>query len=137
MRAALISMVLILVGSVAHAQDRSPVLRQTLVDLAYVLGESHALRQACSGPTDQHWRMRMIAMVDAEQPEAALDRRLRESFNTGFANRQSEFRGCGPGAKRAEVQAMARGRDLAGRLARAKAGLPIAADSMADMPRVR
>ena len=89
MRVALISLALIAVGSEAFAQDRSPVLRQTLVDLAYVLGESHALRQACSGPADQHWRVRMIAMVDAEQPEAALDRRLRESFNTGYANRQS------------------------------------------------
>ena len=137
MRVALISLALIAGGSAAFGQDRSPVLRQTLVDLAYVLGESHALRQTCSGPADQHWRMRMIAMVDAEQPEAALDRRLRESFNTGYANRQSEFRGCSPGAKRAEVQAMARGRELAGRLARAKAGLAISPDSMAETQRVR
>ncbi len=137
MRVVLLSLALIAAGSSAFAQDRSPMLRQTLVDLAYVLGESHAIRQACSGAADQHWRLRMIAMVEAEQPDAALDRRLRESFNTGFANRQSEFRGCSSGTKRAETQAMARGRSLAQRLARAKANAVESPDSMAETEQVR
>lgn len=100
----------------AQAQDRSPALRQTLVDLAYVLGEAHALRQVCTGAEDQFWRTRMIRMVDVEQPDAALDRRLKESFNTGFASRQSEFGSCGAGSRRAEAAATSRGRDIAQKL---------------------
>lgn len=102
----------------AQAQDRSPGLRQTLVDLAYVLGESHALRQACLGAEDQFWRSRMIKLVDAEQPDAALDRRLKEAFNTGYASRQSEFPECTGAARRAEINALNKGQSLAGQLAK-------------------
>lgn len=102
----------------ASAQDRSPGIRQTLVDLAYVLGESHALRQACLGAEDQFWRTRMIKLVDAEQPDAALDRRLKEAFNTGYASRQSEFPECTGAARRAEVATLNKGQNLAGQLAK-------------------
>lgn len=102
----------------ALAQDRSPALRQNLVDLAYVLGESHALRQACAGIEDQYWRTRMINMVAAEKPDEALDRRLKESFNTGFASRQSEFQACTPASRRAEMAAANHGVDLSNRLAK-------------------
>jgi len=100
----------------AMAQDRSPALRQTLVDLAYVLGEAHALRQACQGAEDQYWRTRMIKLVDAEQPDAALDRRLKESFNTGFASRQSEFPACSAATHRAAAAVAAHGQQLANAL---------------------
>ena len=110
-------MALLLPLSNAMAQDRTPVLRQTIVDLAYVLGESHALRQACHGADDQFWRLRMIKMVDAEQPDAALDRRLKESFNTGFAVRQGEHVTCAM-SRAPAVAAAQRGRDLAGKLAK-------------------
>ncbi|WP_421934622.1 TIGR02301 family protein [Phenylobacterium sp.] len=102
----------------ALAQDRSPALRQNLVDLAYVLGESHALRQACAGIEDQYWRTRMINMVAAEKPDEALDRRLKESFNTGFASRQSEFQACTPASRRAEMAAANHGQDISNRLAK-------------------
>jgi len=101
----------------ALAQDRSPALRQSLADLAYVLGEAHALRQACQGADDQYWRTRMIKMVDAEQPDAALDRRLKESFNTGFASRQSEFPACSAASQKAAVAVAAHGQQLAAALA--------------------
>ena len=100
----------------ADAQDRSPALRQSLVDLAYVLGEAHALRQACQGADDQYWRTRMIKLVDAEQPDAALDRRLKESFNTGFASRQSEFPTCSAASHKAAVAVAAHGQQLSGAL---------------------
>lgn len=106
-------------ASPALAQDRSPAQRQVLIDLAYVLGETHALRQACAGPHDQFWRSRMLRLVAQEQPEPSLDRRLKESFNTGYASRRSEFPTCVPAARRAEADAAAKGRVLAGRLARA------------------
>src|ERR1700733_14189580 len=68
-------------ASQAAAQDRSPADRQTLVELAYVLGESHALRQACAGAGDFYWRTRMQQMVAAEQPDGPFGRRLADSFN--------------------------------------------------------
>ena len=102
----------------ALAQDRSPALRQSLVDLAYVLGESHALRQACTSLEDQYWRTRMMNMVAEERPDEALDRRLKESFNTGFASRQSEFPACTPASRRAEAAAANHGVDISTRLAK-------------------
>ena len=102
----------------ALAQDRSPAMRQKLVDLAYVLGESHALRQACTGLEDQYWRTRMMNLVSNEKPDEALDRRLKESFNTGFASRQSEFQACTPASRRAEMAAANHGLDISKRLAK-------------------
>jgi uncharacterized protein (TIGR02301 family) len=102
--------------ALAQSQDRTPAVRQSLVDLAYVLGEAHALRQACQGADDQFWRTRMIRMVDTEQPDAALDRRLKESFNTGFASRQGEFPTCTGATLRAEIATAARGQSLAAQL---------------------
>lgn len=140
MRPLLIALALAAAAPVALAQDRSPVQRQALVDLAYVLGEAHALRQVCHGRQDQYWRDQMIGLVDTERPDAAMERRLRETFNTGFVTRQGEFPSCTPEAQRAEAAAMRRGRGLAGRLARAgraPAPAPQAPDDMADRPEPR
>lgn len=114
----LIAAVVAALGGAAQAQDRTPGVRQTLVDLAYVLGESHALRQACLGAEDQFWRTRMIRMVDTEQPDAALDRRLKEAFNTGYASRQSEFPECTGATRRAEIATLTKGQALAGQLSK-------------------
>ena len=105
-------------ASPALAQDRSPAIRQSLVDLAYVLGESHALRQVCTGPDDQYWRDRMMRLTEAERPDAGLDTRLKDSFNTGYASRQSEFPACTTASKRAQVVAADHGHDIAARLSR-------------------
>jgi uncharacterized protein (TIGR02301 family) len=118
MRRLMLPLALAALAFPALAQDRSPALRQSLVDLAYVLGESHALRQACAGVEDQYWRTRMINMVDAEKPDESLDRRLKESFNTGFASRQSEFQACTPASRRAEMAAASHGLDISNRLAK-------------------
>ena len=105
----------------AAAQERTPAERQTLIDLSYILGESHALRQACAGAEDQFWRGRMQRLVQAEQPDAALDRRLKEAFNTGFVAGQTAFSSCTPQSRQAEAKAAARGRVLASGLARGMA----------------
>ncbi len=110
----------------ALAQERGADGRQTLSELAYVLGESHALRQACSGTGDQYWRNRMIRLVEAEQPDPGLDRQIKEGFNAGFVARRSEFPRCGPGVKRAQAAVASHGRDLSARLARAKVAVPVA-----------
>ncbi|MDO8296874.1 MAG: TIGR02301 family protein [Caulobacter sp.] len=100
----------------AGAQERPPPERQVLLDLAYALGESHALRQACSGEDDQFWRDRMVRMTDTEAADEAFDGRLKQQFNAGFATRQTEFPSCGPASKRAEQAVARKGQALAGRL---------------------
>ena len=102
----------------AVAQDRNPAQRQTLTELAYVLGQSHALRQVCMGPEDQFWRERMSKLVQTEAPDPQFDTRLRESFNSGFTAAQTQYPSCGPDSRAAETRAAARGRALAGALAR-------------------
>jgi uncharacterized protein (TIGR02301 family) len=97
----------------AFAQERSPAERQTLVELAYVLGESHALRQVCNGVGDQYWRGRMRALVAAEQPDAPFARRLADSFNDGFIAGRQANPTCDERAKREAVRAAAKGRELA------------------------
>ena len=100
----------------ALAQDRPPPERQTLLDLAYALGESHALRQVCSGDGDQFWRDQMMRVSDTEAADAAFSSRMTQSFNAGFATRQTEFQACGPASKRAEQAVARKGQALAGRL---------------------
>jgi len=97
----------------ALAQTRTPAERQTLTDLTYVLGQSHALRQACAGQTDQFWRARMTALVATEAPDAAFDRQLKAAFNTGYATTQVAFPRCSPRVRLQEAAAAARGRALA------------------------
>ncbi|MBR7621155.1 TIGR02301 family protein [Phenylobacterium sp. 20VBR1] len=118
MRRLMLTLALAAMAFPVLAQDRSPALRQNLVDLAYVLGESHALRQACAGLDDQYWRTRMMNLVSTEKPDTALDARLKESFNTGFASRQSEFQACSPASRRAELAAANHGLDISNRLAK-------------------
>lgn len=108
----------------ALGQERDPASRQALVDMAYVLGEAHALRQVCEGASDQYWRTRMVRLVDTEQPDEALAQRLKDAFNTGFVARQGAFPVCNPAARAAMTKVLARGRNLAGRLAQSAPAEP-------------
>ena len=98
---------------VAWAQERSPVQRQTLNDLAYVLGESHALRQVCQGGGDQYWRNRMSQLLQVETPDEGLDRTLREAFNTGYAAGQAQFQACDEHSRTEAASLARRGASLA------------------------
>lgn len=102
----------------ALAQDREPAERQRLLDLAFALGESHALRQVCDGAGDQYWRSRMVRLTEVEKADQAFDAQLRDRFNTGFAARQGEFPQCDEASRAAERQAARKGQALAGKLAR-------------------
>ena len=119
------------VATPALGQQREPVHRQVLVDLAYVLGEAHSLRQLCAGPADQFWRNRMLKMIETESSDRAFEQRLRETFNTGYIARQAQFTQCSPQSRDAETHVAARGQDLARRLIVAPAPPPPAADSLA------
>lgn len=96
---------------------RSPEQRQQLADLAHALGEAHAFRLLCGGPTDQTWRAQMNAMLAVEAPDAGFRRRLVAGFNAGFAARQTEFPSCTEAARTAEREAASKGAALARRLA--------------------
>ncbi len=104
------------IATPAMGQERPPPERQTLTDLAYALGEIHALRQVCSGDGDQYWRDRMMRVTETEAADSGFSSRLTQSFNAGFATRQREFAACGPGSKRAEQAVARKGQALAGRL---------------------
>lgn len=96
---------------------RAPDDRQALTDLAYVLGEAHALRQVCSGLSDQTWRERMNRMMELEMPDEGLKRRMVDAFNAGFMTRQAQHPLCDPGTGEAERQTARRGQALAQKLA--------------------
>ena len=100
----------------AWAQARTPPEQQALADLARVLGESHALRQACEGAGDQTWRDRMQDLLRVEAPDAPLKTRLATAFNDGFAAGRSGFPACGQAARAEAARVAARGEALAARL---------------------
>lgn len=86
-------------------------------DLAFVLGQSHALRQACEGEADQYWRSRMLQLMQVEAPDQGLKARLSRAFNSGFQSAQASFPSCDAGARAEAARSAARGRALAERLA--------------------
>jgi uncharacterized protein (TIGR02301 family) len=116
----LIAPLLLLAAPPASAQDRTVEMRHTLVGLTRVLGESHALRQACEGPDDMYWRSRMTRLVETEQPDPEFERQLKDSFNAGFAEMRRLYRSCDDGARRAQEMTAVRGRELSSTLAHAK-----------------
>ena len=124
-----------LLVSGARAQDRGPVERQQLLDLAFTLGESHALRQLCEGPNDQYWRSRMVRLTEIEKADQAFDAQLRDKFNTGFAAGQGQFPQCDEASRRAQQQSASKGQALATQLAQAmrtKASDGAAPETVAD-----
>lgn len=121
-----------LVATPGLAQERDARERQRLLDLAYTLGESHALRQACQGESDQYWRSRMVRMTEVEQADQAFDARMRERFNTGFASRRSEYPICDDASRKAEQQVSRKGQSQAQKLSQSVRQAQRAPDSVAD-----
>ena len=98
-------------------EQRPPEQRQAVIDLAYVLGESHALHRACAGDQDNTWRARMARLVRTEDANPTYKQSLTESFNAGFVARHAEFPTCTAKSQAEERSAAERGRRLARRLA--------------------
>ncbi len=110
-------LLLIGLGGVAEAAPavRTPEQRQTLIDLAFVLGEAHALHRVCAGPADDTWRGHMQKLLDVEAPAEALKARLTESFNAGFSAKDAQAKDC-KAASALEAGVAKRGAELARRL---------------------
>lgn len=121
MRALLLALTLAfgLAGSAGAAPPpRTPEQRQTLVDLAFVLGQAHALHRVCAGKNDDTWRGRMEQEIAMEAPDPAFKSRLSSSFNTGFVSPEAQAKDCAA-AEIAERRLAVRGAALARRLASA------------------
>jgi len=105
-------------GVQGQTLQRSPTQRQTLLQLAYALGETHALHRLCTSPGDGLWYGRMQQLEAQERADEAFRRRLIESFNAGFISRQGQFASCSAQSKSAEQAAAGRGAALAAQLGR-------------------
>jgi uncharacterized protein (TIGR02301 family) len=94
---------------------------QAASDLAYALGEMHALTQICVGESDQSWRERMNRMLPLETPTASMTDPVRtaliERFNAGFALKRATHPACTPEAEADRQAAARRGLTLSRRLA--------------------
>ena len=119
-----LAIVLLLAASVASAEPApnpppptSPEQRQQVIDLAYVLGEAHALHRACAGTEDNTWRARMSRLLQVETPDPPYRQRLMDSFNAGFTARSAEFTTCTTKAVETEQAVAAKGRSLSRHLA--------------------
>ena len=104
-------------ASAPQATQRSPEQRQTLVELAYVLGESHALRRLCVGPSDGQWYGRMSRLVALEGADPIFRQRLIDRFNSGFQAAQTDYPVCNGQSRIAEQSSAARGKTLSESLA--------------------
>ena len=101
-----------LVSAPSAAQDRDPAARQKLLDLAYVLGEAHALKQVCE-QDNQYWRARMARLIELETPDLAFKVRLTDRFNVGFSARSGQDPECSASSRTEAAAVARRGRTLA------------------------
>ena len=70
-----------------------------------------------SGPAANPAGGAIVAKLSGiEQPDPALDRRMKEAFNSGFALRRAEHPGCTRASRIAEAAAARKGQALAARL---------------------
>lgn len=116
MRGAVIA--LLLTAAPAAAQAPPPGREGMVRDLAYVMGQSHALRQVCRGMKDQYWRARMRKLIDLESAAGRAD--YADHFNAGFKDAFARFPTCSVTSKQAERRAAQNGRALADLLARSE-----------------
>ncbi len=119
---AVVGLALLVLGfpMTAYAQEaprRSGAARQVVVQLAYTLGEAHALHRLCTGPGDATWYARMQRLESQEATDDAARAQLVESFNAGFAARQAQFVACSRRSRATERTVAQRGAALAQRLA--------------------
>lgn len=89
---------LIVVLAASSPAVRNAAERHTLIELAHVLGEAHALHRVCAGPTDDLWRGRMQRLIEVEAPSESLKTELTSSFNAGFTAPETQAKDCAAAA---------------------------------------
>jgi uncharacterized protein (TIGR02301 family) len=115
------ALALVLALTVAGSATATPAVRtaeqrQVLIDLAYVLGQAHALHRVCAGAADDTWRGRMEKLIEVEAPGEAFKSRLSDSFNAGFTAKDAQVKDC-KAAATTEAAVARRGSELAHKLA--------------------
>jgi len=103
-------------GTIMTPAAQAPDRRAAAADLAYVLGEAHALRQVCVGADDGGWRTRMERMLEIEAADPAERRRLTNRFNAGFLAQRAQFPTCSDKVTAAERTVARKGLYLSRRL---------------------
>lgn len=96
-------------GAPARAAE-SPFEDQ-LLRLAEILGSLHYLRNLC-GETGQDWRLRMEALLEAENPDEDRRQRFVASFNNGYRGFEASYVSCTPSALEAIRRYMREGEAL-------------------------
>lgn len=96
-------------GQAARAAD-SP-FENDLMRLSEILGALHYLRNLC-GESGQDWRMRMEALLKAENPDEARRARLTASFNRGYRGFETTYSACTSSALAAISRYMKEGEAL-------------------------
>lgn len=129
MRLAL-SLILAMTGACPALAARS----DDLADLARALGKSQAVREACEGGSDQHWRSQYMRLMDLEKPDEAAAAQVRAAFGAGYAQAKAEFADCSPEARAAASAAANEGRVLADRLAGPPPAPAASLDPLAEAP---
>lgn len=86
--------------------------RQDLVDRAYMMGQTQALRQTCAGPEDQYWRGRMSGLIDAMSTDPDFSYLLSDAFNRGYEAAHADFPICDERTHSEEVRVAARRKAL-------------------------
>jgi len=120
-RALVLASVAVLLAGPAAAAARDAAHRQVLVELSAVLGESHAIRQACEGREDQFWRAPMLRLLEVEAAPLDFTNDLKGAFNDAYSSALDAYPACSPRSRQAEAEAAARGRALARRLSQSVA----------------
>ncbi|MEO3387752.1 TIGR02301 family protein [Mesorhizobium sp. CAU 1741] len=82
-----------------------------LLRLAEILGSLHFLRNLC-GEEGQDWRLRMEALLEAENPDEDRRQRLVASFNNGYRGFEATYVSCTPSALEAIRRYMREGEAL-------------------------
>jgi uncharacterized protein (TIGR02301 family) len=88
-----------------------------LAGLAHALGQSQAIREACDGAGDQHWRSKYMRLMDLEKSDEAGVARVKAAFGAGYAQAKADYADCSPEARAALAAAAGQGRALAEGLA--------------------
>lgn len=107
----------------AHAEANSASETDTInydrkiTRLSAILGNAHAIRTLCNGPSDQIWRVYMSHLLDAEAPEKdSRYNRFLDAFNAGYYAERQKSEKCSGQLKNKESRLAKEGQAITEKL---------------------
>lgn len=94
-----------------------PPYEQQMLRLATIMGAMSFLEELCRISDGAGWRLKMQALMDAEEPHPARRERLAGAYNQGLTGYQDIYRTCTPSARTAIERFTKEGADLAADIA--------------------